>query len=75
MAVTSKAKEFFEDIEALVWKHDLDYMDAVVLYCDRRNIEVESVANLIKNNEILKSKIQIEAEKLNFLPKTEHLDL
>lgn len=75
MAITSKAKDFFEKIELLVWQHDIDYIDAIVMYCEKNNIEVESIANLVKNNDVIKSKVQIEAENLNFLPKTARLDI
>lgn len=75
MAIVGKAREFYEAIENLVWKYDIEYMDAVVMYCEKNNIEIESVATLIRGNENFKSKIQIEAEKLNFLPKTARLDI
>jgi hypothetical protein len=75
MVMNSKAKEFYEVIENLVWKHDIDYMDAIIMHCEKNNIEVESIASLIKSNENIKSKIQIEAEKLNYLPKTARLDI
>jgi predicted component of viral defense system (DUF524 family) len=75
MAVSSKAKEFFDTIENLVWKHDLSYLDAIVMHCEKSNLEIESVIPLIKNNVNFKSKIQIEAENLNFLPKTSRLDI
>jgi|APFre7841882654_1041346.scaffolds.fasta_scaffold350506_1 hypothetical protein len=75
MVMTNKAKEFYEAIESLVWKHDIEYMDAIIMHCEKNNIEVESVASLIKSNENIKSKIQFEAEKLHFLPKTARLDI
>lgn len=75
MAIISKAREFYEAVEALVWKYDIEYMDAVIMYCEKNNIEIESIATLIRGNENFKSKIQIEAEKLNFLPKTARLDI
>lgn len=75
MAMNSKAKEFYETIENLVWKYDIEYMDAIIMHCEKHNIELESVAPLIKGNENIKSKIQIEAEKLNYLPKTARLDI
>lgn len=71
----SRAREFYETIENLVWKYDIPYMDAVVMYCEKNGVEVESIVSLIKGNENFKSKIQIEAENLNFLPKTARLDI
>jgi hypothetical protein len=43
-------------------------MDAVLMYCEDNEVEFEVAASLISDN--LKSKIQIEAESLNFLPKS-----
>ena len=74
MGISNKDKEFYEHVDALVWKFDISYTDAVVMYCEKHNLEVESVVSLIKNNENFKSKIQIEAENLNYLPKTARLD-
>ena len=63
----------FEQIEDLVWKHDISYMDAIVLYCEENNVEIESLAKIIKSNENLKGLIQLEAEGLNYLPKSNTL--
>jgi hypothetical protein len=51
----------------------IPYMDAVVWYCERENIEVEVAAKLI--SAVLKSKIEAEAQDLNFLPKTAKLPI
>ena len=65
--------EFAEEIEELVWRYDIDYIDAVMLYCERNNLEVETVASLVKGNANLKSRMQSDAENLNFLPKVARL--
>jgi hypothetical protein len=75
MAILSRAKEFYETIENIVWKYDISYMDAIVMYCEKNGIEIESIASLIKNNDNFKSRVQIEAEDLNYLPKTARLDI
>lgn len=75
MAINTKSKDFFEAIDNLVWKHDIEYIDAIVMYCEKNNLEVESVAPLIKNSALFKSRVQIEAENLNFLPKTARIDI
>jgi len=68
-------QQFASDIEELVWQKDIPYMDAVVLFCETHNIEVETAASLIKMNAQLKLKIQSEAEVLNFLPKVARLPI
>ena len=71
--ISNKMKQILEDIEELVWKHDISYMDAIVQYCEDRNIEIEHLAKAIKNNDMIKAKLQFEAEALNYLPKSNTL--
>jgi len=67
-ATSDKMIEFSTLIEDIVYMKDVSYMDAVLLYCEDNEVEFEVAATLISDN--LKSKIQIEAESLNFLPKS-----
>ena len=68
----TKAK-FSIIIEELVHDKRLSYMEAIVYYCDNNELEVETAAKLI--NPVIKSKIEVEAQELNFLPKTSKLPL
>ena len=61
-------EKFTETIEKFVQETGLTYIDAIVEYCDRNNIEVESVSKLISRP--LKEKIRYEATELNYLKKT-----
>jgi hypothetical protein len=49
-------------------------MDACLHYCEIHELEIEYLGELIRKNSRVKSRIEIEAEKLNFLPKTNRLD-
>ena len=49
------------------------YMDAIVHYCSRNEIEIETAAKLL--NTVIKSKIEAEAIDLNYLPKEAKLPL
>ena len=74
--LTSKSMtsdRFIKEIERLVNNYKLDYMDAVVHLCEKNNMEVEAAATIIRNNIRIKSKVQAEAEDLNYLPKTSRL--
>ena len=62
-------QKFIADILELVEKKRLDYMDAIVHYCEVNKIDIETAAALVKDSQKIKSKIQEEAEALNFLPK------
>lgn len=66
-------EKFLGDIDRLVSNHNLEYIDAVVYYCEQNNLEVETAASIIRSNLKIKSKLQFEAENLNFLPKTAKL--
>lgn len=68
-------KEFLKEIEILVDEKKMEYIDAVVYYCDKNNMEIETAAQLIKQNQRFKAKIRTEAESLHFLPKTSKLPL
>ena len=60
-------------IEEFVGKTNVPYMDAVVHYCERNEMEIETAAKLC--NTIIKKKIEAEAMELNFLPKVAKLPL
>lgn len=69
------SSEFVKDIEKLVIQKQMDFFDAVILYCEINNIEVETAAALVKQNSVLKAKIQIEAEGLRLMRKTSKLPI
>lgn len=62
--------EFIAEIENIVWDKDIDYIEAIILYCEKYNLEVETVATIIKQNQVIKSKVQYEAENLNMVKRT-----
>jgi len=61
-------EKFAEEIESLVLQSEMNYIDAIVTYCDDKGIEVESVSKLISKP--LKEKLKYEAMELNYLKKT-----
>ena len=61
-------EKFAEDIEKLVLATNMNYIDAVVQYCEDNEIELDSVGKLISKP--LKEKIKCDAMELNFLKKT-----
>lgn len=72
--MVSKTKEEFSLlIEQYARDKKCSYMDAIVLYCEENEIEVESAAQKISTN--IKEKIEVEAQDLNFLPKTARLPI
>jgi hypothetical protein len=52
---------------------EMNYIDAIVYFCEQNNIDLESVPKLISKP--LKEKIKYEAMELNFLKKTSRAKL
>jgi hypothetical protein len=65
---------FAQEIESLVQtQEDMNYIDAIVYFCETHSIDLESVPKLISKP--LKEKIKYEAMELNFLKKTSRAKL
>ncbi len=66
--------KFAEQIEQLVLLNkDMNYIDAIVFFCEQNNIDVESVPKLISKP--LKEKIKYDAQQLNFMKKSSRAKL
>ena len=65
---SEEINNFSMAIEELVYMKDIPYIDAIVMYCEQTGFEVELAGKLISG--VLKSKIQIEAEELHYLPRS-----
>jgi hypothetical protein len=68
-------KDFQREIERLAYEKRIEFMDAVILYCEMTGMEIESAGALIKTSAKMKARIQDEAEALNFFPKTTKLPI
>lgn len=53
----------------------MEYIDAVVHWCEKNKIEVEYAAALVKKDPAMKAKIQVEAENLNVLKRGARLPI
>ena len=65
--------KFAHDIEQIVMTSKINYIEAIVTYCEDNGIEFESVSKLISKP--LKEKLKNEAMQLNFLKKTSRAKL
>ena len=66
--------KFAQEIEYLVRDNkEMNYIDAIVFYCEKNEIEIESVPKLISKP--LKEKLKYDAQKLNFMKKTSRAKL
>ena len=65
---------FAEEIESLVLNTEgMNYIDAIIHFCEQNTIDIESVPKLIPKP--LKEKIKYEAQELNFLKRTSRAKL
>ena len=61
-------EKFAEEIETLVLNTQMNYIEAIIEYCEEKGIEIESVSKLVSKP--LKEKLKYEATELNYLKKT-----
>ena len=68
------AAGFAQEIETLVKDNvNMNYIDAIIHFCDQNSIDVENVPKLISKP--LKEKIKYEAQELNFLKRSSRAKL
>jgi hypothetical protein len=68
-------KDFQREVEQLAYEKRIEFMDAVILYCEMTGMEIEAAGSLIKTSAKMKARIQDEAEQLNYFPKTDKLPI
>ena len=61
-------KQLALEVEKRASKKRITHMEAVLDYCAEKEIEPDQITHLINRN--LKDKIKMNAQDLNFLPKT-----
>ena len=68
-------RQFIDDLERVVIEKKCSYIDGIMILCERRKMDVEIAASYIASDKLVKSKIQFEAENLNFLKKGARLPI
>jgi len=61
-------QKFAIEIEKIVANEDLNYIDAILHYCDTNSLEIESITKLISKP--LKERLKWDATRLNFMKAT-----
>jgi hypothetical protein len=59
--------KFSMAIEKIVFEENINYIEAIVQYCESNNIEIEIVPKLLSKP--LKDKIKWDANRLNYIKK------
>ena len=75
-AIASKfltPQKFAMEIEKIVANDELNYIDAILHYCETNSLEVESITKLISKP--LKERLKWDATRLNFMKRTSRAKL
>ena len=65
---------FAQEIESLVKDNEnMNYIDAIIHFCEQNSIEVDSINKLVSKP--LKEKLKYDAQRLNFIKKTSRAKL
>ena len=68
------SKKFAEEIEKTVLENKgMQYIDAIIFFCEKNNVDVETVPKLVSKP--LKEKLKAEAMELNLLKRTSRAKL
>ena len=68
-------QDFLQRIDSIAAEKRIDYMDAVIWYCDSTGLEIETAAELIRKNAKFKARIKNDAENGGYFPKTAKLPI
>ena len=60
-------EQLVQDIDDIVRRNRMNYIDAIVFYCEKNNFDVESLAKLIPSS--LRSKVEESARQTKMLKK------
>lgn len=66
------AENIMEEISSYI-NEEVTYIDALVFYAQKYDIEVELVGEIVKRSQVLKSRVRDDAEKFNLMEKTAQL--
>ena len=66
-------QKFAMEIEKIVAEDELNYIDAILHYCETNSLEVESITKLISKP--LKERLKWDATRLNYMKRTSRAKL
>ena len=61
-------KRFSKIVENIVKDKQVNYMDAILIYCENHELEPEDVKKFVSKT--LKEKVAVNAQDLHYLPRT-----
>jgi len=72
MMIGITPEQLVQDISDIVYRNKMNYIDATVFYCEKNNLDVESVGKIVPSS--LKSKIE-ESARVNRMLKRKYNDI
>lgn len=63
--------KFSKSIEDIVRTKRMDYIDAILYFCEENNLDEQDVKKYISDP--IRNKLEVEAMNLNFIPKSNEL--
>lgn len=66
------AENIMQEISSYI-NEEVTYIDALVFYAQKYDIEVELIGEIVKRSQVLKSRVRDDAEKFNLMEKTAQL--
>lgn len=72
MLLTPRTPERVHHEIAEMLANGVNYIDALVEYARKNDLEIEAVADIVKKSSILKEKVRSEAVKLKMVRKDDH---
>lgn len=73
MATKEEKYNFSMQIENLANRLNITYLEAIAHHCEETGLEIEVAATLV--NDILKGKLETEAQQLRYLPRQSRLPI
>ena len=73
MATADEKNKFSQSILEMSKNKRILCLEAITCYCDDNNLEIEVAATLINN--VLKAKLEEEAQELRYLPRSARLPI
>jgi hypothetical protein len=71
----NRANNVVKAIHEMVKTSQVSYMDAILHYAEETGMDIDAVAEIVSKNDLIKSKLEVEAESLHFLKKKSRLPI
>lgn len=69
MTTPRNSQDFIIEIEKIVRTQKVNYLDAIMIYVEKYQVDPEVIASIVRKNSNLKGKLQADCMKLNLVEK------